>query len=268
MAIITISRGSFSHGKDVAEKVAQRLGYSTLSREVILEASKEFKISQARLDNAIHDAPTIFPRFTNEKQKYIAYVAAEILDHFKNDNVVYHGLAGHFFAKNVSHLLKVRIMANMDDRIAYLMEKENLSRDNAADFLEKDDQERKAWSLQFYGVDTTDLALYDLAIHINKLTVDNAVDLICAAVEQPQFKATPESQQRIENLALAARVKSTLIDDCPSCEVVAEGNSVEITARVSSYTGTTIDEDIKIKALKVPGVASVSVKLTLSTIFS
>ena len=159
-------------------------------------------------------------------------------------------------------------MANMDDRIAYLMEKENISHDRASVFLEKDDQDRIAWSLQFYGVDTTDLALYDLAIHINKLTVDNAVDLICAAVEQPQFKATPESQQRIENLALAARVKSTLIDDCPSCEVVAEGNSVEITARVSSYTETTIDEDIKIKALKVPGVASVSVKLTLSTIFS
>ena len=73
-----------SHGKEVAEKVAQRLGYSTLSREVILEASKEFQISQARLDKAIHDAPTIFQRFTNEKQKYIAYVAAEILDHFKN----------------------------------------------------------------------------------------------------------------------------------------------------------------------------------------
>ena len=260
MAIITISRGSSSHGKEVAEKVAQRLGYSTLSREVILEASKEFQISQARLDKAIHDAPTIFQRFTNEKQKYIAY--------FKNDNVVYHGLAGHFFAKNVSHLLKVRILANMDDRIAYLMEKENLSRDNAADYLKKDDQDRKSWSLQFYGVDTTDLALYDLAIHINKLTVDNAVDLIYAAVEQPQFKATPESQQRIENLALAARVKTTLINDCPSCEVVAEGNSVEITARVSSYTGTTIDEDIKIQALKVPGVASASVKLTLSSLFS
>ena len=159
-------------------------------------------------------------------------------------------------------------MANMDDRIAYLMEKENLSRDKAADYLEKDDLDRIAWSLQFYGVDTTDLALYDLAIHINKLTVDNAVDLICAAVAQPQFKATQKSQQRIEDLALAARVKSTIINDCPSCEVVAGGNSVEITARVSSYTGTTIDEDIKIQALKVPGVASVSVKLTLSSLFS
>ena len=27
MAIITISRGCFSHGKEIAEKVADRLGY-------------------------------------------------------------------------------------------------------------------------------------------------------------------------------------------------------------------------------------------------
>jgi hypothetical protein len=39
MAIITISRGSYSKGKEVAEKVAEHLGYECLSREVILDAS-------------------------------------------------------------------------------------------------------------------------------------------------------------------------------------------------------------------------------------
>ena len=39
MSIITISRGSSSMGKAVAEKVAERLGYHLISREVLLDAS-------------------------------------------------------------------------------------------------------------------------------------------------------------------------------------------------------------------------------------
>jgi len=268
MAIITISRGSFSKGKEVAEKVASRLGYRSVSREVILEASKDFQIPTKKLNHAIHDAPSIFERFSFEKQKYISYVAAEILNHFKNDNVVYHGLAGHFFAKNISHLLKVRIIANMEDRILSLIEKDNLSREQSIKFLENDDRERKAWSLQLYGVDTTNISLYDLAIHINRLTVDNAVDLICEAVAQPQFKATAESQQAIENLALAAKVRAALIDDYPSCEAVAAGRSIEVSVQVSSYADTMVSDMVKEKALKVPGVSSVLVKLEPRSLFS
>ncbi len=267
MAIITISRGSFSKGKEVAEKVAKRLGYDSVSREVILEASHDFHVSQNKLDHAIHDAPSIFERFTHEKQKYITYVAAEILDHFKNDNMVYHGLAGHFFAKNISHLFKVRIIADMDDRITTLMEKENMTRAQAIHFLEKDDHERKAWSYQLYGVDTTDSSLYDLVIHIHKLTIGNAVDIICDAVAQPLFRATAESQQAIENLALAARVRATLIRDYSSCEVIANGGNVEISVQVSSYPDTRIAETIKRKALSITGVSSISVKLIPTSLF-
>lgn len=42
MAIITISRGSYSKGREVAEEVAQRMGYEVVSRDVLLEASERF----------------------------------------------------------------------------------------------------------------------------------------------------------------------------------------------------------------------------------
>ena len=41
MSIITVSRGSYSRGKEVAEKLAQVLGYECLSRDILLEASGE-----------------------------------------------------------------------------------------------------------------------------------------------------------------------------------------------------------------------------------
>ncbi|MFC2123157.1 cytidylate kinase family protein, partial [Bacteroidota bacterium] len=44
MAIVTISRGSYSHGKEIAEKVSQKLGYKCLGRDTIIEASMHFNI--------------------------------------------------------------------------------------------------------------------------------------------------------------------------------------------------------------------------------
>jgi len=267
MAIITISRGSFSKGKEVAEKVAARLGFQSVSREVILEASEDFSISQERLAKAIHDAPSILERFTYDKQKHIAYVAAEILAHFTEDNVVYHGLAGQFFAENISHLLKVRIIANMEDRIISLMERNNLRREQAIKYLHKDDEDRKNWSYQLYGVDTADSSLYDLVIHIDKLNIDNAVDIICQAATQPQFKTTPESHEAIANLSLAARTRAALINDYPNTEVIAEGDAVEISVRSPLSADTGLAEQIKEKALQVPGVASVVVKLIPTSLY-
>lgn len=72
MSIITISRGSYSRGKEVAEKVAAALGYECISREVLLEASEQFNIPEIKLVRAIHDAPSILERFTYGKERYVA----------------------------------------------------------------------------------------------------------------------------------------------------------------------------------------------------
>jgi hypothetical protein len=68
MAIITISRGSYSGGKQVAEKVAQKLGYACVSREILLDASETFNIPELKLVRAIHDAPNLLDRFSNDKE--------------------------------------------------------------------------------------------------------------------------------------------------------------------------------------------------------
>src|SRR5271157_4829439 len=140
MAIITISRGSYSKGKEVGEKVAQKLGYQCYAREVILEASKEFNIPEIKLVKAIHDAPSILERFSYGKEKFIAYFQAALLKCLRRDNVVYHGLAGHFYVRGVSHVLKVRIIADMKDRIQIVMDREKISSyESALALLKKDD---------------------------------------------------------------------------------------------------------------------------------
>jgi hypothetical protein len=57
MPIITISRGSYSRGKEVAEKLCVKLGFPCVSREIILKASEHFNTPEIKLIRAIHDAP-------------------------------------------------------------------------------------------------------------------------------------------------------------------------------------------------------------------
>jgi hypothetical protein len=64
MSIVTISRGTYTRGKEIAEKLAAKLGYECLSREILLEASEQFNIPEIKLVRAIHNAPSILERFT------------------------------------------------------------------------------------------------------------------------------------------------------------------------------------------------------------
>ena len=160
MAIITISRGSFSHGKEIAEKVAEILGYECVSREILLEASQYFKVSEKKLLESIHDAPSLLDRITHGREKYIAYIRAAILDHVQKDNVVYHGHAGHLLIPEVPHVLKVRVLADMEERIAFVQSQRNISRQEAAAFLAGEDRQRALWTRYLYKVDIRHSLLY------------------------------------------------------------------------------------------------------------
>ena len=64
MSIVTISRESYTLAKEVAERVAQTLGFECISREVLIEASETFNVPEIKLLRAIRDAPSVLDRFT------------------------------------------------------------------------------------------------------------------------------------------------------------------------------------------------------------
>jgi cytidylate kinase len=261
MSIITISRGSYSKGKEIAEKVAQTLGYVCIARDAIIESSKEFNIPEIKLIRAIHDAPSILDKINYSKERYLAYLHLTLLEHFKKDNVVYHGLAGHFFIENLANVLKVRIIADMKNRVKLEMARENISEREALRLLKNDDKERRKWCKYIYGIDKWDPSLYDLVIHIKKLTVEDAVDLICNTVRLEQFKTTPQSQKAMDNMLVAAKVKVLLIDMKPDIEVVADNGTVSIKAKSIKFKDDKMVHKIEQIAKSVPGVINVEILL-------
>jgi cytidylate kinase len=205
MGIVTISRGSYSRGIEIAEKLAQKMGYECISREVLLEASKEFNIPEVKLIRAIEDAPSIFDHIKDGKRRYVAFIREAFLEYIQKDNIVYHGFAGHFFTKEIPNILKVRIIANMEFRVKVVMERENISEEKARKLLYRIDIERRKWSMYLYGIDTNATELYDVILHIDCLHVDGAVDFIYDLAKRPCFQTTPESQKKLRELLDAAK---------------------------------------------------------------
>lgn len=245
MAIITISRGSYSHGKEIAEKVADKLGYRCISRDLLLSVSKKYNIPEIKLVHAIHDAPNILDRLSHKKEKYIAFIKHSILNQMKEDNVVYHGLAGHFFVKDVPHALKVRVVSDIEDRVKLEMDRKGIEAKKARRILENDDKERRKWSQELYGIDTADPILYDLVIHIKRLMVEDAVDIICDCASKTQFKTTSESQLMIEELALSAALHKALIKMDPNIKVCVENHTAYIETEAAISDEKRLSDEIR-----------------------
>lgn len=232
MAVITISRGSYSMGKMVAEQVADKLGYRVISRDLLLEASERFNIPEIMLTHAIHDAPSVLERFRHGTQAYIAYIRAALAERICGDNVVYHGLAGHLLLKGIPGVLKVRITTDLQRRVANEMRRENIDAQTATESILKDDQQRRKWTKTLHGVDPWDSNLYDLVICIDTLTADDAVEFICRATESAGFRATPQSLQKMKDFAIACRIKAELVDDFPSAGITCQYGNIIIYAKV------------------------------------
>lgn len=274
MAIITISRGCYSHGKEIAQRTAQKLGYECVSREILIEASRFFNIPERKLLQSIHDAPTILERITHGKEKYLSYIEAAIFEHVRKGETVYHGHAGHLLLRGFPKVLKVRIIADMETRISMLMAEKKCSYNEAAEYIEKDDEERINWTKYLYKKDVSHPELYDIVIKIGGITIDDAADIIVDAAKNETFQLDADALRKIDDLAIESHLKALLTDVCEADEIKSNNGWVHVKCKpqrvrkfapVSPKLEGHIDESIKddlareVKgaARSIPGVAGV-----------
>ena len=258
MAVITISRGTFSGGESLAQDVAGKLGYHVLPRLELHEAAMRYGVSNEVLSDAISEAPHFMERQNSERARYLACIRAALVRAVKDDNVVYHGLAGHFLLQGVPHVLRVKVIANAEFRIRGAMERTGLNRKETIDYIRKMDEKRAKWTKFLYHVDWNDPLLFDVVINIDRFNISDASEVIVDTVRQERFKKTPETQKIMEDLALSTEVRAMIamskgIADS-ALEVKSDGGAVT----VSGIAGTSSDADkIREIARMVTGVRSV-----------
>ncbi len=261
MSVITISRGSFSGGKILAECLAQRLGYRCIDRDVIVERAAAYGVSQDDIREALEKPPGFMERFNHKRYLYLALVQAALTEEVRTGRAVYHGLAGHLLLKGGQPILRTRIIAPVEFRIQMVRDRLKYSRKDAIAYVEKVDQERQKWTQYLYGVDWGDPALYDIVINLQFISIEEACRIISSIVMKRCFEFTPECQQRMDDLAIASRVRADLAIN-PSTsnlevEVDADSGVVAIRGKISDLDQV---NEVKRVASAVSGVASVNLE--------
>ncbi len=265
MAIITISRGTFSGGRDLAERVAERLGYRCLPRVALYEAANRYGVSEEKLSRAISEAPHLWERLSSEKARYLACARAALLNEVKDDNVVYHGLAGHFLLKGVPHILRVRVIANMEFRTKAAMDRGHPTEEDAIQVIRTMDDKRARWTKFLYHIDWNDPSSYDLVINLDQISLSSACEVVCYAVSLDGFRTTPEWRKTMDDLVLSTEVRAVIAANAASKNIADAGIEIEADEGVVTVGGTvaSLGDADKIREIvrTIPGVKEIDSKM-------
>jgi cytidylate kinase len=242
MPIITISRGTFSGGKELAECLTEKLGYACVSREVIVEAAERYGVSESELFAALSRAPTFLDRLKRDRERYLAFIKAALCQRAKAGNLIYHGLAGHHLLAGIRHVIRVRVVADISYRVQAAMERLGMTSHQAETYIRKVDRERVKWTQFLYGVTWQDPGNYDVVLNLEHLGIPGACATVLRMAELDVFQPTEESLAAMENLALSSLVLAVLARD----ERTRDGSfQVRATAGVVTVEGM----------VRVPGIA-------------
>ena len=258
MSIITISRGTFSGGSELAGCLHRQLGYSLVSREIVAEAAQTYGVSETRLLDALERRPGLLGRFMHDRRRYLAFVRVALCERASRDNMVYHGHAGHFLLAGVRHVIRVRLIAPMAVRMTKLRERKGLEGQEAMAYIERVDGERAKWTEFLYGADWQDPGLYDLTINLAHIDIEGACQAVVGLTSRPVFQADDASRQAMADLLLASRVAATLAADPETAnaevDVRAKAGHVEIEGKLADPM---LVQKVNDRARAVDGVVAI-----------
>lgn len=206
MAIITISRGSLSGGRALADCLSAHLGYPKVGREVLQEAAEAIGASEEAFRGKFETTPGLWGRLTKAREKYVLAVQTALAEWCTRGDLVYHGLSGQHLLAGLPGIFRVRLIAPIEMRVQALLESHpQMTTSQAEAFIKDVDQDRSRWVRVMYGVDVADASLYDMTINLQTHTIESACETIATAVDQPRFQITDEVEAEIFAFAADSR---------------------------------------------------------------
>ena len=202
--VITISRELGSGGRTIGRKLAQKLNYRYSDKELIHNLREKFHLTTSGIEklkgqkkNWFNDfiqlvapAPQA-DMFIDPDSQFIKEFRADLTtDDIHEAEVeiikaiaaegpcVIAGRSAFFVLQGMENKVDVFITASMERRIERVMRKQGLSREQAIEVIERVDKGRDNYIKRYTGKSRYDARNYDLCIDVDKLTEDEAVDLI------------------------------------------------------------------------------------------
>ena len=264
MPIITIYRGAFTAGEEIAKGVAQALGYRCVSREVLVEASRSYGISEAKLNEILEKEPHWWERWVQNLRPYRIALKAAMCEVARGGNIVYHGHIGHELLPGIRHVLKVMLTAPLEFRIKQVQSQQELDEARARSYIDHVDEARTRRLMALFGTDWRDITRYDLALNVAQLGIEGVTRVIVEAARLERYQPTAASRRDFENLGVVSQVQAALVTS-PACrslgiKVRVENGEVHVSG---VFTHAVPEEEIVWLVKRIPGVTKVVTDFTV-----
>ena len=263
MSVITIFSGSFCQKAPIVKNVVEDTGYKLISdKEVVSDASRLSGIAETKIERAFTARTSVFNKFTHEREHSIAYLRLALAHILSVDQLVISGFSGQLIPKEVSHALRVCIIADMKSRISAAVREEGLSENEAIKLLRKQDEDCASWALISHNInDPWDPSMYDIIMPSDKMTAKEAADIIKENLVKDAVQPTDDSKKAVEDFLLASRVEVALVLEGHNVGVTAKDARVTITINKHVLMLGRLEEELKSIAEKISGVRSIETKV-------
>ena len=202
--VITINRELGSGGRTVGRKLAEKLNVAFYDKALINELKEKFHLDTEQIEKLKSGKNDWWREFINSalymgqgmnemwyynrmtgKEGYLVTSSdmfkqdKEILTKVaEEDSCIIAGRNGFsVFADHPNHL-SILIQAPFEHRVQRIMDKQNLSREEAEQVIKKVDEMRENYVKKYTGTSRYDTRNYDLVINMEGKTEDEAVELI------------------------------------------------------------------------------------------
>ena len=199
--VITINREMGSGGRTVGRKLAEKLGVEFYYKSVIKGLEEKFKITaeeiekqkgreqgwwasiKRQLTGSVVSSNPYLPRVANENDLLdtddIFMTETEILKSIaEEESCVIAGRSGFYVFRDHPNHLSILIQASMPHRVARVMQKQNISEEEARKAIDKVDKMRENYVNKYTKTSRYDTRNYQLVISMDDMSEDDAVAII------------------------------------------------------------------------------------------
>lgn len=263
MAVITLYSGSFCNKKKVIDTLTTSTGYQLITdADIIAQAGKGSKMPEAKIERAFSSRTSVFNKFTHERERSMAHLRLAVAQRLNEDNLVISGFASQLVPSDISHVLRVCLIADLKNRADNAARALQVTEQDAIKLIHKKDEDQAAWTQAiFNNNDPWAAELYDMVLPTDKMAVDEICEAITHNAQSSIVRMTERSQQVARDFLLAAQVEVALVAEGHQVSAIAENGVVTLTINKHVLMLSRLENELKAIAEKVAGVQQVETKV-------
>jgi cytidylate kinase len=199
--VVTVSRGSGSLGKQVAQALADRLEVRCCDRDILEEVAKRASVDVdliTKLDETVQHSALVpwkamFSGQTLDEQRYVDHLVKVIMNISRKGGVIV-GRGAHLIL-GPKRAFRVRIIGSLEICAARIAGRKQINQAAARERVQAVDHERARFVQKHFGVDNADCSVYDLVINSDRFSLEWMVDMILDAMLEVGYEITPDILQ-------------------------------------------------------------------------